>query len=113
MSKNDMIAEFAADSDCDKVFSDMSVSDKNVSGMSVSDKGISGESISDKAISIEEAFARLDDLITELEKPDSSLEASFQAFEQGMKLVRYCNDAIDMVEKKVLILGQEGELDEF
>ncbi len=98
MSKNDMIAEFAAESNSDKGFSDMSVSDK---------------SISDKDISIEEAFARLDDLITELEKPDSSLEASFQAFEQGMKLVRYCNDAIDMVEKKVLILGQEGELDEF
>ena len=55
----------------------------------------------------------MDALITELEKPDNSLEASFKAFEQGMKLVKYCNDSIDKVEKKVLVLGQDGELDEF
>lgn len=64
-------------------------------------------------ISLEEAFQQLDELITELEKPDNSLEASFKAFEQGMKLVKYCNDSIDKVEKKVLVLGQDGELDEF
>lgn len=64
-------------------------------------------------ISLEEAFEKLDELITELEKPDNSLEASFKAFEQGMKLVRYCNASIDKVEKKVLVLGQDGELDEF
>ncbi len=64
-------------------------------------------------ISLEEAFSQLDELITELEKPDNSLEASFKAFEQGMKLVRYCNASIDKVEKKVLVLGQDGELDEF
>ena len=64
-------------------------------------------------ISLEEAFEKLDELITELEKPENSLEASFKAFEQGMKLVRYCNASIDKVEKKVLVLGQDGELDEF
>ena len=64
-------------------------------------------------ISLEEAFEKLDSLISELEKPDNSLEASFKAFEEGMKLVKYCNDSIDKVEKKVLILGQDGEIDEF
>ena len=48
-------------------------------------------------ISLEEAFAKLDVLIAELEKPDNSLEASFKAFEEGMKLVKYCNDSIDKV----------------
>ena len=70
-------------------------------------------SIVDTNISLEEAFVKLDHLIAELEKPENSLEASFQAFEQGMQLVKYCNDAIDKVEKKVLVLGQDGELDEF
>ena len=64
-------------------------------------------------LSLEEAFEKLDTLIEELEKPENSLEASFRAFEQGMQLVKYCNDAIDKVEKKVLVLGQDGELDEF
>lgn len=67
----------------------------------------------DTNISLEEAFEKLDALIAELEKPENSLEASFQAFEQGMQLVKYCNAAIDKVEKKVLVLGQDGELDEF
>lgn len=67
----------------------------------------------DTNISLEEAFEKLDSLITELEKPDNSLEASFRAYEQGMQLVKYCNDAIDKVEKKVLVLGRDGELDEF
>lgn len=67
----------------------------------------------DMNISLEEAFEKLDTLIAELEKPENSLEASFRAFEQGMQLVKYCNDAIDKVEKKVLVLGQDGELDEF
>ena len=64
-------------------------------------------------ISLEEAFEKLDTLIAELEKPENSLEASFRAFEQGMQLVKYCNDNIDRVEKKVLVLSQDGELDEF
>lgn len=64
-------------------------------------------------LSLEEAFEKLDTLIEELEKPENSLKASFRAFEQGMQLVKYCNDAIDKVEKKVLVLGQDGELDEF
>ena len=64
-------------------------------------------------ISLEEAFAKLDSLISEMEKPENSLEASFKAFEEGMQLVKYCNDSIDKVEKKVLVLGQNGELDEF
>lgn len=64
-------------------------------------------------ISLEEAFEKLDSLILELEKPENSLEASFKAFEEGMQLVKYCNESIDKVEKKVLVLGQDGELDEF
>lgn len=64
-------------------------------------------------ISLEDAFVKLDLLISELEKPEQSLEASFKAFEEGMQLVKYCNDSIDRVEKKVLVLGQDGELDEF
>ena len=64
-------------------------------------------------ISLEEAFTKLDALISELEKPENSLEASFKAFEEGMQLIKYCNDSIDKVEKKVLVLGQDGELDEF
>ena len=64
-------------------------------------------------LSLEEAFMQIDELIEQLERPDNTLEASFQAFEKGMQLVKYCNDSIDRVEKKVLVLNQNGELNEF
>lgn len=84
---------------------------KRILDMSISDKNISENA--EAEVSLEEAFAQLDAYITELEKPDNSLEASFKAYENGMKLIKYCNDTIDKVEKKVLVLGQEGELNEF
>ena len=42
-----------------------------------------------------------------------SLEDSFDAYKKGMDLLKICNDKIDQVEKKVLVLNGEGGLDEF
>ena len=42
-----------------------------------------------------------------------ALEESFRLYEQGMKLIKYCNKTIDTVEKKVKVLSAEGETDEF
>ena len=63
--------------------------------------------------SLEEAFVEIDQLIEQLEQPDNTLEQSFVAFEKGMELVKLCNESIDRIEKKVLVLGQNGELNEF
>lgn len=57
---------------------------------------------------VEEAFARLEQLIRRMESEDISLEESFACYEQGIRLVRYCNERIDQVEKKVQILRGEG-----
>ena len=48
-----------------------------------------------------------------LEQDDLSLEDSFKIYREGMKLIQTCNDKIDKVEKEVLKLGENGELDEF
>lgn len=58
--------------------------------------------------SIEQTFTRIDELIGQLESPEISLEQSFQAYEEGMKLLKACNDQIDRVEKKVLALSGDG-----
>jgi exodeoxyribonuclease VII small subunit len=42
-----------------------------------------------------------------------SLEDSFKLYKEGMKLIKFCNDKIDKVEKQVLKLNENGELDEF
>ena len=33
-----------------------------------------------------------------------TLEQSFKKYEEGMKLIKNCNDAIDKVEKKLIVI---------
>lgn len=67
----------------------------------------------EKGISLEEAFTRLQETIENLEKDDITLEQSFQEYQKGMLLVKKCNEIIDKVEKKVLVLNEDGGTDEF
>lgn len=57
-----------------------------------------------KKISIEEAFERMDEIIEQMQSGELSLEDSFQKYEEGMKLVKTCNESIDKVEKKLITL---------
>ena len=50
--------------------------------------------------------------MTRLQSDEISLEESFQVYQQGMEYVKFCSQTIDQVEKKVLMLNQEGGLDE-
>lgn len=47
--------------------------------------------------------------LKKLESGESSLEESFQYYETGMKLVKFCNEKIDKVEKKMIVLEENGE----
>lgn len=69
--------------------------------------------MSKENMSIEETFAKLEETITQLEKEDISLEDSLKAYEQGMEYIKSCNEAIDKAEKKVMVIRENGELDEF
>ena len=48
-----------------------------------------------------------------MEKEDVSLEKSFELYSRGMALLGQCSKAIDEVEKKVLVLDENGETHEF
>lgn len=62
---------------------------------------------------LEELFGGLDQIITAMEQPQVSLEESFQMYHRGMELLKSCNDRLDKIEKKMLILDGEGEAHEF
>ena len=59
--------------------------------------------------SLEEVFEQLDQIAVQLEGAEVSLEDSFQLYYKGMELLKICNDKIDIVEKKMLILDENGE----
>ena len=61
-----------------------------------------------KKITLEESFEALDEIIESLQGGGLTLEESFKRYEEGMKLIKNCNDSIDKVEKKLrLISGDE------
>lgn len=61
-----------------------------------------------KAKSLETAFEELDALVIRMEEKDLPLEDAFKLYQEGLKLLKYCNSAIDKVEKKIIeIHGEE------
>ena len=67
----------------------------------------------EETLSVEDAFAQIEEVIARLEDEEITLEQSFREYNKGMELLRRCNETIDRVEKKVLKINEDGELDEF
>lgn len=63
--------------------------------------------------SLETTFEELDKIVSELEGTDVSLEDSFELYHKGMELLKVCNEKIDAVEKKMLVLDESGDQYEF
>ena len=60
----------------------------------------------------EDAMQRLEQIVESLEGGELSLEDSLKAFEEGMKLAKFCSGKLEEAEKKVSLLVKEkdGEL---
>lgn len=67
----------------------------------------------ERNMTIEETLAELESIVEKMEDRDSSLEETFAFYEKGMKLVKECNEKIDQVEKKIMILNEESQNDGF
>ena len=70
--------------------------------------------MSKKDMTFEEAIRALESIATSLENEKIDLDESLKLYEEGVKLVRYCNKLIDSAERKikVLTLSSDGELEE-
>ena len=66
-----------------------------------------------KKENLEEIFRDLEELIGKMENEEITLEQTFDLYNNGMELLKKCNLSIDEVEKKVLVLDENGETDEF
>ena len=64
-------------------------------------------------LSLESSLEQLEQVMEELSSPELSLEESFAKYKQGMDLLLKCNQAIDRVEKELMILEENGISDEF
>lgn len=63
-------------------------------------------------LTFESASARLEEIVKILERGNSSLDESLKLYEEGVLLVRFCNDSLDNAEKKIkmLVADSNGEM---
>jgi len=64
------------------------------------------------AFNFENAIEQLEELVEALEEGDLCLEESLKAFEDGIKLTRECQVALEKAEQRIQILTKENELPE-
>ena len=62
-------------------------------------------------LTLEECLQRIEDTLTRLD--EDGLEESFALYKQGVELIKHSNEKIERVEKQVLAISENGELDEF
>ena len=66
-----------------------------------------------REVTLEENFAKIEEILGELEKNDISIEDAFRKYSDGVELLKQCDESIDRVEKKVLKLMEDGKTEAF
>lgn len=61
---------------------------------------------------LEAMLSEVESIIQNIQQRDISLEDSFALYQQGVEKLKLCNDRIDAVEKKLLLLNEDGQLEE-
>lgn len=65
-----------------------------------------------KKLDFEGSMARLEEIVSLLEKGEAPLEQAMGLFEEGARLLRECTRQLDEAEQKVTLLtaGKDGEI---
>lgn len=58
-------------------------------------------------VKFEQAMARLEAIVTELEKGDLPLDESLRIFEEGIRLSKNCLKVLEDAERKIEVLVQD------
>ena len=68
----------------------------------------------DKAeLSLEERLKRIEEIIEQMEMGETTLDESFELYKTGLEEIKEANNMLDKMEKAMLILNEEGNLEEF
>ena len=65
--------------------------------------------MSENKKSVEESFNEIESIITEMQKEDVTLDRSFELYNQGLTLIKECNEKLDSMEKQIKII-EEGNI---
>lgn len=65
-----------------------------------------------KQPSIEQQFQELEEIIAQLEQEDTTLSDAVSGYSKGVALIKSCQKVLDDVEKQIVILSEEEEVEE-
>lgn len=67
----------------------------------------------EKTLTLEERFAHLEHIVARMEDADVSLDEAFELYKKGLDEVKSANDMVQGMEKAMLVLNSDGQLEEF
>lgn len=84
-------------------------SDSGSQGAGSQESGAAGE-----GYTFEGAFARLEEIVQQLEAGDAPLQDALALFEEGVRMARLCSQRLDEAETRIRVLmeGEDGSLQE-
>ena len=65
--------------------------------------------MSENKKSVEESFNEIESIIAEMQKEDVTLDRSYELYNQGLTLIKECNEKLDSMEKQIKII-EEGNI---
>lgn len=67
----------------------------------------------EKTVSLEERFEHIEDIIEKMETGDITLDQSFELYKNGLEEIKAANAMLDDIEKAMLVMNEDGNLEEF
>lgn len=62
---------------------------------------------------LEERFSMIEDILGKMEDENVTLDQSFDLYKQGIEQIKEANADLDRIEKAMLVINEDGKLEEF
>ena len=62
---------------------------------------------------LEERFAKIDAILDAMEDENVTLDRSCALYKEGLEQIKAAGQSLDTIEKAMLVLNQDGKLEEF
>ena len=67
----------------------------------------------ERTVSLEERFEHIEEIINKMETGDITLDESFDLYKNGLEEIKAANAMLETIEKAMLVLNEDGNLEEF
>lgn len=67
----------------------------------------------EKTVSLEERFEHIEEIIDKMETGDITLDKSFELYKNGLEEIKAANAMLETIEKAMLVMNEDGSLEEF